>query len=471
MNERIVLPTRDVSDDEQATIDGLFKQLADKTDRNLLRASIYDGKHAVKQLGTIIPPQYYRTAAVLGWAATACDNLGAHINLDGFVWTDGDLGSLGADEVWDGNYLDVEIGSGVLSSLIHGTSFLVNTLGDEDAGETRGLIHVRDAMNATGVWNPRTRRLDSLLSVTSRDDEGRPTSFALYLRNRTLSAEKDGGKWSVEVSDHEWGMPAEPLVYKPRVGRPFGSSRISRPVISLQEQALRTVIRMEGHADVFSFPQMLLMGADASMFKNADGSQKAAWQVALGRVLAVPDDEDATNPRADVKQFQAASPQPHIDHLKMTAGLFASETKLPITALGIQAETNTSTQDGGDRADDQMVAEAEVAARNFRPALRRAFVRALAMQNGLERVPDEWRGIDAKMRDPRHISQAAQADAGLKRLTMVPWLAETEVGLELLGLTEQQIQRALAEKRRAQGVTRLAEIVANVAPQADVDAG
>jgi hypothetical protein len=33
----------------------------------------------------------------------------------------------------------------------------------------------------------------------------------------------------------------------------------------------------------------------------------------LGRIKGIPDDEDATNPRADVKQFPAATPQPHID--------------------------------------------------------------------------------------------------------------------------------------------------------------
>ena len=39
----------------------------------------------------------------------------------------------------------------------------------------------------------------------------------------------------------------------------------------------------------------------------------------------------------------------------------------------------------------------------------------------------------------------------MKQLTAAPWLAETEVGLELLGLSEQQIARALSEKRRLAG--------------------
>jgi hypothetical protein len=61
------------------------------------------------------------------------------------------------------------------------------------------------------------------------------------------------------------------------------------------------------------------------------------------------------------------------------------------------------------------------------------------MANGVEadEVPAEWATIQPKWRDPRFLSRAAAADAGMKQLTAIPWLAETEVGLELLGLDEQ----------------------------------
>jgi hypothetical protein len=81
--------------------------------------------------------------------------------------------------------------------------------------------------------------------------------------------------------------------------------------------------------------------------------------------------------------------------------------------------------------------------------------------------------IDAKWRSPRFLSRAQQADAGMKQLTAVPWLAETEVGLELLGLDEQQITRAMADKRRAQGAQTLAALRAaatQVTPPAVADA-
>jgi hypothetical protein len=346
-----------------------------------------------------------------------------------------------------------------VSSLIHGVAFLVNTRGSD--GEPSALIHVKDAMSATGDWNARTRRLDNLLSITSRNaDTGNATSLVLYLDGVTIDAVKDGAKWTVERTEHAWGVPAEPLVYKPRVGKPFGTARISRPVMSLHDQALRTVIRMEGHADVYSFPEMWLLGADESIFKNADGSQKAVWQVMLGRIKAIPDDDGATagNERADVKQFAASSPQPHIDQLKQQAQLFSGETSIPLTSLGVSDLSNPTSADSYIASREDLIAEAEGATDDWGPPLRRTLTRALAMASGETSIPAQWGSIDAKWRSPLYLSRAAQADAGMKQLTAVPWLAESEVGLELLGLDEQQIKRALADKRRLGGSAALRAI-------------
>jgi hypothetical protein len=452
----------DVSDYEHGVLRLLLGQLEAKRFRNELRASYYDGRRAITQVGTVIPPIYYRLGIVLGWSAKAVDILARRCNCDGFVWPDGDLNSLGYREVFDGNNLDTEISSATISSLIHATSFLVNTEGDPDLDEPVGSIHVKDAMSATGLWNSRSRRLDAFLSITRRDTQGGVAGLVLYLYGRTIIGEFDGSQWFTEITEHPYGMPAEPLVYKPRVGRPFGSSRISRPVMSLHDQALRTVIRMEGHADIYSFPEMWMLGADEKIFKNADGTQRAVWQTMLGRIKGIPDAQDADGPlaRADVKQFPASSPQPHIDQLKQQAQLFSGETSIPLTSLGVSDMSNPTSADSYIASREDLIAEAEGATDDWGPALRRSMVRALAMANGEKGVPKEWATIAPKWRSPVYLSRAAQADAGMKTLTAAPFLAETEVGLELLGLSEQQIQRALAEKRRNGGSAALRAIAA-----------
>lgn len=452
--DQIRLPN--ISEDEQRILGLLLNQLAARQPRNLLRASYYDGKRAIRQVGSIIPPQYYRLGLVLGWSAKAVDILARRCNLDRFIWPEGDLDSIGYGETFTANQFRTQASSAMISSLIHGTSFLINTRGDESKGEPAGLIHVKDAMSATGQWNTRTHKLGNLLSVTGRDDEGRIDALALYLDGVTITAERVGAAWSVDRSEHPWGVPAEALPYKPRVGREMGQSRISRPVMSLHDQALRTVIRMEAHADVFSYPEFWMLGADESIFKNPDGSQKAVWQTMLGRIKAIPDDEDAKTPRADVKQFAAASPEPHIAMLKQQAMLFSGETSVPLTSLGISDMSNPTSADSFIASREDLIAEAEGATDDWTPALARTMTRALAMANGEDGVPSEWATIAPKFRSPVHLSRAAEADAGVKQVSAAPWLAETTVGLELLGMSDQQIERAMAEKRRNAGRAALA---------------
>ena len=446
--------------DEQATFDLLLKQLNDKNERNLLRASYYDGKRAIRQVGTVIPPQYYKLGIVLGWSAKAVDTLARRCNLDDIVWPDGELDSLGLPEYAEANNLTADVSGAITSSLIYSIAFLINTQGETD--EPKSLFHVKDAMNATGTWNGRLRKLENLLSVTDRDDKGNPTGFVLYLDNLTIPFSKDNGRWEVEDrSEHTWGVPAEALVYKPRPERPMGSSRISRTVMSLHDQALRTVIRMEGHADVYSFPEMVLLGADESIFVNADGTPKAAWQVMLGRIKAIPDDDEAAVPRADVKQFTASDPKPHIDQLKQQAQLFSGETSIPLTSLGVSDMTNPTSGDSYIASREDLIAEAEGATDDWSGPIRRSVARGLAIQNGLTEIPETWRSIAPKWRSPLYLSRAAQADAGQKQIAAVPWLAETEVGLELLGLDPQQIARAVAERRRNSGSAALRSIIEN----------
>ena len=454
MSERITLPN--VADDDNAVLNRLLERLDKKAARNRVRSAFYDMKHLTRLVGSVIPPQYWRLGIVLGWSGKAVDILARRCNLDGIVWPDGDLDSLGWREVWEGNHLASEVDQGLISSLIHSTAFVINTRGDDD--DPPALIHFKDGLNATGEWNTRTRRLDNLLSITARDnDEGKPTGLALYLDGRTIIAEKDSSGWTVDTQEHDWGVPAEPLPYRPRLDRPFGSSRISREVMNLQDQATRALIRLEAHSDIYAIPDLWMLGADESIFKNADGSLKASWQVVMGRIKGVPDDDDAEQPRADVKQFPATDPTPHLSALNAYAKMFARAASLPDTAVAITDMSNPTSAEAYDASQHELIAEAEGAADDWSPYLRRASVRALAMANGISigKVPPEWSTMATRWRDPRYLSRAAQADAGQKQLAAVPWLADTDVGLELLGLDAQQIARATSERRRAQAQQRL----------------
>lgn len=449
-----------LSDDENRLVNRLAKQLRERRVRNTMRANLYDdGKVVMGQLSTVIPPQYHNLGLALGWATKGVDGLGRRCKLDRMVWNDGELDSLGMQELADSNFLYSELAQGQTDSLINGVSFLITTQGEP--GEPSALIHAKDASNATGDWNARTRRMDNLLSVTDRDGD-RITGFVLYLDGKTITVDREGGKWVVDGTDHPWGVPVDPMIYRPRSSKRLGRSRISRAAISHQKAAIRELIRLEGHMDVYAMPQLILLGASEAAFKNADGSQKAAWQIALGRVLGIPDDDEAAQgqERADVKHIAAQSPEPHLAALNALAKLSAREYDLADSDFALTDIANPTSADSYSEARESLIAEAEEATDYWSVSVRRSVTRALAIKNGFDEIPASWSSIKTEYRDPRFLSRAAVADAGMKQLTAVPWLADTRVGMRLLGLTEDQIDEALKERTASTGRALAASVIA-----------
>ena len=310
---------RGLSDAEQDTFGALDEHLRGKASRNELRARYMDGKELLRKLPPSAPPYLRNLGLVLGWPAKAVEALHRRTSFEGFSLPGGDLAGTGLSEILDANAYEVEAGLGELDALVQSCSFEIVTRGGD--GEPDAVISQRSALDATGEWNARARRLDSLLSVVDRADTGEVNDANLYLPGLTVII-ADGKV--VDRQTHPWHVPAEVVPYKPRLNRPFGSSRISRAVMSLTESAVRTVLRSEGTADFYGVPWFMIFGPDESAF------QKGSWQMIMDRINAIPDNEDAVNPRADVKQFSQGDQRPHVEQLQKWAGLLAGETNIPV---------------------------------------------------------------------------------------------------------------------------------------------
>lgn len=463
----VVAPGLD--DDTQRLVNGLLELLRKKAPRNKVRKARYDAKYQVKMFANVLPPAYQQYALTLGWSARAVDALAARCRLRCFTHADGmdTLESMGGLDLIADNDLLSETGQAVTSSLIHATAWVTTVAGEVEDGEPPVLIQYHDALSATGEWNARRRRLDAALVVNDRDKRGNPTSLTLHEYGVVTSLRRDGGRWSVmDRVEHDYGMTADPMRYRARLGRPFGSSRITRPMMSIQDEAIRDLMRAEGHMDVYAWPEFWLLGADKSVFGSDD-----RFQIMLGRIKAIPDDNDAANPRADVKQFPSSSPEPHLAHINAMAKLFAREAGMPDSSLAITDTSNPTSAEAYDSSQYELIAEAETAMEGWQSDLERAYVRALAMLNRDPRLMKQGSKIHAAWRPARFLSRSAEADAGMKQLAAVPWLAETEVGLELLGLTPEQIARATSERRRNSASSTLDRLLSGGAgaPAEDAD--
>jgi hypothetical protein len=312
------------------------------------------------------------------------------------------------------------------------------------------------------VWDARRRRLKYALTITDMDDLGRVTGWALFMPGVTATAFYDG-QWNLSRFEHTLDrLPVEVIPYKPRLDRPFGCSRISRAVMGLSDSALRTLFRMEVHAEFFSSPQRYAMGADESMFVDADGNPLNQWQAILGRVWAAGRDPD-TGDMPQLGQFPQSSPQPHTDQLRSLAAMFCSESSLPLNALGI-VQDNPSSADAIEAAERDLIIEARYAQDCFGPRLARAMATAVQIREDLDAPPAELSRLDALWRDPENPPQSAAGDFLIKTVQAMPWLAESKVPLEQLGWDSTTVERAWADKRRA-GVSSLLQRLATP-PQA-----
>lgn len=453
---------------EQNALDELILQWRQKRPRNNMRSALYDMKNSERSLmSKQVPDVIRRRRYVLGWSAIAVDKLNRRCNIADFYDANGaDLDSLGLSEFMRVNRFRSEISQAGVSSLIHAVSWIVTTQGDTAAGEPEVLSLARDASVATGFWDVRRRAVRSFLSINELDDDGEPIAMTMYLPDLNVIMTKVRGRWAVERRTHKYGVPVDPLRYKPRLGRPLGSSRISRSVMSIHMQALSAMMRGDVNGEGYSLARFVLLGATEQAFQNADGSPKAAWQSAWDAVWAVGDDPDADaqgmNPRADVKQFHGQSPEPQNAHLRMLAQLFSGETGIPVGELGITSDANPTSAESLQVSRDDLIAEAERTTDDWDPDLASAATRALVMLNNGS-IPSDL-DVRSKWHSPMHESRAQAADAGTKILEKAPWLAETTVGLELLGLTSDQITQAYAERQRAQGRAILDRLVPTPTP-------
>jgi hypothetical protein len=454
----------DLDHQEQALLDDLIVQWRAKRTRNNLRSAFYDMANSERALmSRQVPESIRRRKFVLGWSSIAVDKLNRRCNIDGFYDANGsDLESLGLGEYMRENRLTSEISQGGVSSLIHAVAWLITIQGDTQAGEPDVLTLAKDATAATGIWDVRRRELTSFLSITDLDDGGEPIGMTMYAPNVNIIMTKTASGWKVERRPHIYGVPVDPMRYKPRIGRPFGSSRISRAVMSIHMQALGSMIRTDVNAEAYSLARYVLLGATEEAFKNADGSPKPTWQAAWDAVWAVGDDLDAANVepslgRADVKRFSGESPEPQLAHLRMLAQMFSGETGIPIGELGLIGDSNPTSADALRTSRDDLISEAERTTDDWEPDVTAAVTRALKMRNN-GALPDDL-DIRAAWRSPMHESRAQAADAASKILDKFPWLAETSVGLEISGLTPDQVRRAQAERTRANGRSTLDRLI------------
>lgn len=303
----------------------LKDRLATKKIRVIKRYTFYEMKNHTRDLGISTPDDLRCWMSVLGWCGKAVDSIADRLCFREFA---NDVYNM--NDIFNANNKDVLIDSAILGALISSCDFIY-IAADKDGFP---VMRVIDGRHATGIIDPQTNMLKEGYAVLEFDENDNPIIEAYFIPGNTMIYQ-NGRLVNVVPNAAPYPLLV-PIINRPDAVRPFGHSRISRACMDLVGSAVRTVKRSEISAEFYSYPQRYVLGMD----ENAEQMDK--WRATMSSMLRIDKDEDGDHPV--VGQFQQQSMTPHVEHLKMFAGLFAGETGLTLDDLGFPSQNPSSAE-------------------------------------------------------------------------------------------------------------------------------
>ncbi|WP_367572167.1 phage portal protein [Streptomyces globisporus] len=452
------LPLLHLSDDEMALVQLLRADMMRDRWALQLRDAYFNGEQLVRDLGISIPPQLKGLHTVIGWPRVGVESLEERLDLEAFRWADG-RDSSELSEIAEANDLFDESSMAHLDALVYGREYLAVGSGTDDSPP---LITAESPLDMTLMWDARLRMGTAALRECAADTfiESGPEErmLVLYLPDQTVMClPSDRGGWEVIDRDvHNLGVvPVVRMANRQRTADRVGKSEITPEVMSITDAACRRLMGMEVAAEFFGAPQRYILGASESAFQDADGTAKSAWETYIGRVLALERDEDGNVPT--VGQFAAHDPTGMTKIIDLYARIMSSQFGLPPHMLGYTTD-NPASADAIRSTEAKLVKRSERRIRRFGRSWQDAMRLALWVRDG--EPPDKARRIETVWRNPATPTVAAQADATVKLVAAGILPAESDVTLEMAGLSEGQRQRVRADRQRARGTAVLERLAA-----------
>lgn len=435
-------------------------------DRNILREDYYLGHVKVKDLGIAMPKSLAsKIDPRIDWPRKAVHALADRSVLNGFTTDNEDI-SAELRSIAQRNGLDGLYRKNLICELKHCCGFWAVTK-DED---NQPIISAYPATAASAIWDDALKAIKAgLVVVESKElsttsSERTPTWIRIFTASHVIEIMRaENGRWVAQYEEHSMGRPLiEPMAYGATLERPFGSSRITNSVMSITDDAIRQRARMEVAAESATLPQMWLLGT-AKKLTN-DGNK---YDASMGAINEVTKDEDGDHP--EVWQSSQLQMAPLSEYFKTLACQMSSVTNVPVSFFGVSND-NPSSSDAIAASLEPLVIDAKNMNRDNGQALRNVALMALAIAHDTDYKTelDADYNINARFFSPAYPSTVSLSDAVLKQVQAFPFLGESDVALELLEYSEEQIQRINSDRNKYQARQAIIEAMSNAATtQAD----
>lgn len=394
----------ELSEQENADIAEMSEQVRRVAERNRERFVFYNAEQSFVNMGVAIPAEFEQYASVLGWNATAVDALARRIQLDGFVRRGSVDRFDGLDRAFRGTGFYQQHKMCVQSMLIYGVAFMATL---KNAGTLQ--VQAYSARDATGLWDPlRPGRLRVGLAVQEWSHFG-PKSLLLFYPGQVIQLDRPsfGADW--QVWRFSTGLPGRVSLrafrFRPQLDKPWGQSRINRPMMSLARSGARSFLRGEMNGEVYGYPQ--LYGT------NTPPEAAEQFRSGMARFFALDYERDEDGapvkdaPESKIGQVQIGSQQPHMDQLRMTATMFAAESQLSPDKLGV-IHDNPSSADAIDRADGELNDLADETGRDIDDPTVDLMQDMWLLDNNAVSLPEDVEALACDMHDPAMTTRYSQ---------------------------------------------------------------
>lgn len=451
-----ILEANGLTDVERQQLAELIDRFNYYSSRNALKRKFYEGHVTLGDvnLGIALPRDLRGLEIGCEWGAKTVDVLAGRSMFDGFVGENGQEAELMTQIIKD-NQLIAEYAKACRDELEFGCTF-ATLAADPEIG---CRIRFHSPQTAAAVWSGEKNRLDYGMAIIDIDRKKEqsgsaswaPTVINLYNYDAVWVLRKDQrGRWTAEENIHHMGRPLmEPLVWNATSAKPFGRSRLKKPVRELIKGYVRTVANATIGLEFSTAPQKYLLGLTDDQYDAVINDKFRAY---VGSMIA-----STSNPETGEKPTFGQLPQgtiePHVQMIRVLATQFSAATGLSVVDTGVINDANPSSSDAILAQSQTLVLMAEQLNKGNADHLYVISQMAQAIANNVapEDLTDDEKNVMAHFRNPAMPSVSATTDAALKISTVRPAFAETDAFLEMIGFDQADIRRIRGQEAIVRG--------------------
>lgn len=448
-----------LTEQEQQQLDVLAETYNEHQSSNAVKDKYYEGHVTLQDvnLGIALPQGLRNLEVGCSWGQKAVDALAARSMFDGFVGNGGALDGL--QKLVMDNRLVAAYAKACRDQLKYGCVFA--TLSADSAIGCKVRFH--SPATAAALWSGEKSRIACGLAIidTVKDEHlagaWQPSLVNLYTDTAVIVLRSVDRGWAAQRIPHRMGRPLmEPMIWNATNGKPFGRSRLKRPIRALIDDYIRTAANATIALEFDTTPQKYILGVTDEQYDAIVGNKFRTYVGSLLAATANP--ETGENPVFG--QLPQGSLQPHVEKMRMTATQFAAATGLTVTDVGVVNDANPTSSDAILAQSQTLVLMAQQLNTGNGDALHTiaCMAQAIARNVTLADLTEEERGIMAHFKNPAMPSVAVTADAALKIASARREFASTDTFLEMIGFDQADIRRIKAQEQRVRGQALLMEM-------------